>query len=81
MKHIVTTLASPSYLVLVGVALFGATGCGGGAAISAVEAAQLWNVSTGGSEQSGAIQALDFYPNSITIHSGDTVAWSNPNTI
>lgn len=42
---------------------------------------QVWSVSAGGSELSEAIQALDFYPNTITIHAGDTVTWTNPTSI
>lgn len=42
---------------------------------------QTWMVNAGGSEQSEAIQALDFYPNTITIHAGDTITWSNPTSI
>lgn len=43
--------------------------------------AQMWTVNTGGSELSEAIQALDFYPGTITIHIGDTVTWTNATTI
>src|ERR1700682_1215822 len=42
---------------------------------------QGWTVNAGGSEQSEAIQALDYYPNSITIHAGDTITWTNPTGI
>lgn len=42
---------------------------------------QTWSVSTGGADSSQAIQALDFYPNTITIHAGDTIAWTNPTSI
>lgn len=58
-------------------------GCGGSGSTGSTPAdpPQVWNVATGGSQLSEAIQALDFYPNSITIHSGDTIAWSNPTSI
>jgi plastocyanin len=42
---------------------------------------QTWSITTGGSDQLEAIQALDYYPNSITIHAGDTVTWTNPTSI
>lgn len=42
---------------------------------------QTWNVSAGGSELAEAIQALDFYPHTITIHTGDTIVWHNPTSI
>jgi plastocyanin len=41
----------------------------------------VWAINTGGSEQSEAIQALDFYPNTITIHSADTITWTNSTSI
>ncbi len=59
-------------------------GCGGGASVPQSPPAVpqgTWNLSTGGSEQQEAIQALDFYPNSITIHVGDTLTWANPTSI
>lgn len=40
-----------------------------------------WSINTGGSELSEAIQALDFYPGTITIHIGDTVTWTNATAI
>jgi plastocyanin len=57
-----------------------AAGCSGSGSQPA-DPPQTWNVGTGGSEQSEAIQALDFYPDAITIHSGDTVTWSNGTSI
>lgn len=42
---------------------------------------QSWSIATGGSDQMEAIQALDYYPHSITIHAGDTVTWTNPTSI
>jgi len=34
-----------------------------------------WNVGTGASTMSYAIQDLDFYPKAITINAGDTITW------
>jgi plastocyanin len=42
---------------------------------------QTWVVATGASSQSEGVQALDYYPNTITIHVGDTVVWNNPTSI
>jgi plastocyanin len=56
--------------------------CGGGTSAGPpADPPQAWNVATGGSQSAEAIQALDFYPNSITIHSGDTVTWTNSTSI
>jgi plastocyanin len=58
------------------------TGCGGGGtAATPSDPPQVWSITTGGSEQSEAIQALDFYPNTITIHTADTITWSNSTSI
>lgn len=57
-------------------------GCGAAGTASTPPASpQLWNVSTGGSELTESIQALDFYPDTITVHSGDTITWSNSTSI
>ncbi len=64
-------------------ALF-AAGCSSTGAVnppSTQTGPQTWPVYTGGSELSSAVQALDFYPHTITIHAGDTLAWTNPTTI
>ncbi len=56
--------------------------CGGGTAGGPpADPPQTWSVATGGSQSAEAIQALDFYPNAITIHSGDTVTWTNSTSI
>ena len=39
---------------------------------------QNWNVSAGASTSAEAVQALQFYPSSITIDAGDTVTWTSP---
>ncbi|MDE2483540.1 MAG: hypothetical protein KGN02_15295 [bacterium] len=46
-----------------------------------LSAPQSWSIVAGGSSQSEAVQALDFYPNALTIHAGDTVTWSNGTSI
>lgn len=53
-----------------------------GAGVRAATAGpRTWNINTGGSELAEAIQALDFYPHSITIHAGDTIAWHNVTSV
>lgn len=37
-----------------------------------------WRVQAGGSEQNEAVQALQFYPSTITIDAGDPVTWNYP---
>jgi len=55
---------------------------GGGTSTTPLPAAQQnWTISAGGSEQSEAVQALDYYPNTITIHAGDAITWSNSTAI
>ncbi len=39
-------------------------------------AARTWNVQTGASHDSFALQDLDFYPKSITIDAGDSIAYT-----
>jgi plastocyanin len=69
-------------MVLASLLTFAATGCSGGGAIGTPQnGPQTWNVTTGGSSQLEAIQGLDFYPNAITIHVGDTVTWTNQTSI
>lgn len=58
-----------------------ACGSGGVAGAPQANAPQAWSVAAGGSESSEAVQALDFYPNAITIHAGDTITWSNSTSI
>lgn len=58
--------------------------CGGGgnsAGAPPADPPQTWNVAMGGSQLAESIQALDFYPGSITVHAGDTVTWSNTTSI
>jgi plastocyanin len=70
-----------SVIALAAVLSLAACGGGGQSSTPAPDIPQTWNINTGGSEQSQAIQALDFYPNSITIHVGDTVTWNNSTSI
>lgn len=87
MKSLATTIASSCFCALAVTMIVALTACGGGGDPAAVPAAvpaappQTWVVATGGSELAEAIQALDFYPGSITIHTGDTVTWSNSTSI
>ncbi len=39
---------------------------------------QGWVVSAGSSASNEALQALAFYPSSITVDAGDTVTWTSP---
>ncbi|MDQ6930441.1 MAG: plastocyanin/azurin family copper-binding protein [Candidatus Eremiobacteraeota bacterium] len=56
-------------------------GCGpSGGANSSPVVAQAWQIGAGGSAQAEALQALDFYPNAITINEGDTITWLDPTT-
>ncbi|MFN2462102.1 MAG: plastocyanin/azurin family copper-binding protein [Candidatus Velthaea sp.] len=66
---------------LIFVLALAACGGGGGGSAPPADPPQTWSVATGGSQSAEAIQALDFYPNSITIHSGDTLTWSNSTSI
>ena len=68
------------------------TACGGGAlgpqstvpattgsaqrATQSITSSVAWNVGTGASTAAYALQALDFYPNKITIDAGDTITWN-----
>jgi plastocyanin len=42
---------------------------------------QAWQLFAGASSQAEALQALDYYPNTITINAGDFVTWTNPTAI
>jgi plastocyanin len=76
-----SALASLTALVLL-ILVLGVEGCGGTQQTDPPTAGpQTWIVAAGGSAQSEAVQALDFYPNSITIHAGDSVTWSNATSI
>ena len=54
-------------------------GCsGGGSTLSpAPPGPQSWQVVAGGSAQSEALQAADYYPSAMTIDEGDVVTWTN----
>lgn len=59
-------------------------GCGGGnnntvpPGAPSKQQPQSWTVQAGGSEQNEAVQALQFYPSTITIDEGDSVTWQYP---
>lgn len=56
-------------------------GCGGGNTTPAAPQKQLpatWQVQAGGSSQNEALQALEFYPSTITIDAGDSITWKYP---
>ena len=72
-------LAALGFVAVLSVGCAGAGGFGGGTPPQA--APQTWSVTTGGSSQLEAIQALDYYPNAITVHAGDTVRWNNQTSI
>ncbi len=60
------------------------TACGGGGSTPDAPPAsvpQIWQVGTGASELAESVQALDFYPNTITIRVGDTIVWNNSTSI
>lgn len=42
---------------------------------------QRWQIASGASSEAEALQALDFYPNTITISAGDTITWNNSTSI
>ena len=58
------------------------TGCGGGSSNTVTPAGAsgplTWYAQAGGSDQNEALQALQFYPATITIDAGDSVTWRYP---
>jgi len=62
--------------------LLAATGCGGTTTLTpqkpVVEQAQTWKATAGASSRNEALQALLFYPASITIDAGDSIVWTAP---
>ncbi len=52
-------------------------GTAGGSAASAPSGARTWTVNAGASHRDGALQALDFFNESITIDVGDSVTWTS----
>ncbi len=59
-----------------------AAGCSGGSTTvappKAVAGPQSWNVTAGSSSHNEALQALLYYPSSITIDAGDSIVWTAP---
>lgn len=60
--------------------VFAANGCSSTNPAGPTIGPQGWQVGAGGSAQSEALQALDFYPNVITINAGDTITWVDSTT-
>ncbi len=61
-------------------ALLAVTGCSSGPATitGAAPVAQSWAMTAGASSHNEALQALVFYPSSITIDAGDSITWTAP---
>lgn len=64
--------------IALAVALTGCEGANNSIAPGGVSGPQSWYVQAGGSDQNQALQALQFYPASITIDAGDSVTWKYP---
>lgn len=59
--------------------VFALAACSSGATPSVAPNAPLtWQINAGGSAQSEALQAVDFYPHAMTINEGDTIVWTFP---
>src|SRR5690348_7716606 len=58
------------------------TACGGGSNNTVppppLTGPLTWSVQAGGSDQNEALQALQFYPGTITIDVGDSITWRFP---
>ena len=61
-----------------GLLCFAAAGCNGSSSPSSPAGPHSWAVSAGSSSANEALQALLFYPSSITIDAGDTIVWTSP---
>jgi plastocyanin len=71
--------ALKSFVRIVAVALcISVIGCSGGSVTTAPNGSHSWSVSAGSSSANEALQALQFYPSSITIDAYDTVVFSSP---
>lgn len=64
--------------VLLVVSLAFASCSSGSTPTVAPNAPQTWQINAGGSAQSEALQAVDFYPHAMTINEGDTIVWNFP---
>ncbi len=55
-------------------------GCGGGTTSNPMPKQQptSWTLQAGGSDQNEALQALQFYPSTITVDVGDSITWKYP---
>lgn len=72
MKHLLSVACVAGLLL---------TGCGGGTNNPVPTQQQnpaTWSVQAGASDQNEALQALQFYPASITIDAGDSITWKYP---
>jgi plastocyanin len=56
--------------------LFGCSSSGSGS--TSPQGPHSWSVAAGSSRANEALQALQFYPSSITVDAGDTVVWTSP---
>lgn len=76
MFRCISALASASIAALL------LAGCGGGSNNTIAPPQQTgpltWSVQAGGSDQNEALQALQFYPATITINAGDSITWRYP---
>jgi plastocyanin len=70
----------PRISIVASLGLAGAVvaGCSGGSSPANPSGPHAWSVSAGSSSPNQALQALLFYPSSITIDAGDTVVWTSP---
>jgi plastocyanin len=55
-----------------------ASGCGGSSVSTTPVGPHAWTVSAGSSSANEALQALEFYPASMTVDAGDTVVFTSP---
>lgn len=72
MKHLVYVACAAALLL---------AGCDGGTNSNPIPKQQTpaaWNAQAGASQQNEALQALAFYPSTITIDAGDSITWTYP---
>lgn len=73
MKHLVYVACAAALLL---------AGCGGGNSnnytVPPQQQAATWYVTAGATADSQAVQALQYYPSSITIDAGDSITWVYP---
>lgn len=71
MKHL-------AYVACAAVLLLAGCNSGGNTTPPVQQQPQSWAIQAGGSNQNEAVQALQFYPASITIDAGDSITWQFP---